>query len=504
KILVKVFIGLIASVIIISKPDVLFRQILHTGIKVTDSKDTPYGNITRGSYKGEESMFYNQRLLSYKNDVIQREEDIHYAMLQSEYPEKVILISGSLNSNIPELLKYHVKKIIYIERDPALAKSEISAKDSVPVELVIENADAFRYIRNTKEMADVIILLLPPPSTLLLNKYYTTEFFLEVKKRLNSNGIFLCSPGPGDDYFNKESLNLYSSIFNSLATVFRNVKPVVGNKLYFIAADKEIKLSFCNLAEMRGIKNIYVSSDFLSDDLIANKSDEITSRMDHGIKQNRFAFPVASFHFQSYNFSKNIDEKIPAIILMLVVFALPILIIKRRNMVMCLSASALAGFEIIMLLTLQLIIGNMFQLTGLIIAGLMAGLAIGAGVNITFLNSFSLRKKVLFLMLFYIGIGLIYNNLLEVRAVLTAVSIILFLVFLPALYTGHIFRELTLRTEGMMTTSATYSADLAGSAFGFILISGFTVPAFGIQISIFLLSGLVLTGFLFGAVKNKL
>ena len=49
----------------------------------------------------------------------------------------------------------------------------------------------------------------------------------------------MCSPGPGNDYFNKESINLYSSIFNSLSSVFRNVKPVVGNKLYFIASDKE-------------------------------------------------------------------------------------------------------------------------------------------------------------------------------------------------------------------------------------------------------------------------
>ena len=32
-----------------------------------------------------------------------------------------------------------------------------------------------------------------------------------------------------------------------------------------------------------------------------------------------------------------------------------------------------------------------------------------------------------------------------------------------------------------MASSAIYSADLAGSALGFILISGFAVPAFGIQ-----------------------
>ena len=50
----------------------------------------------------------------------------------------------------------------------------------------------------------------------------------------------MCSPGPGENYLNKEAVNLYSSIYNSLTEVFRFVKPVGGNKLYFIASDKEL------------------------------------------------------------------------------------------------------------------------------------------------------------------------------------------------------------------------------------------------------------------------
>lgn len=499
----KILITVLASCIIIFNPDIFFRQILLPGIKVTGSKDTPYGNITQGKYEGEQSVYYNQRLLAYNDDAIEREENIHYAMLQSESPEKVILASGSLHSHLPEILKYPVEKIIYVERDPALARSEVSTTDTFQGKLVIANNDAFIYIRSSGELVDVIILLIPPPSTLLLNRYYTTEFFNEVKKRLNAGGIFMCSPGPGDNYFNKESLNLYSSIYNSLAGVFKNVKPVVGNKLYFIASDKELSVSFCQLAEMRNIKNIYVSSDFLADDLITKKSDEVKLLIDSGVKQNRSAFPVACFHFQSYNFSKNLDEKIPAIILLIMVFAVPVLAIKRRNMLMYFSASALAGFEIIILLTLQLIIGNMYQLTGLVIAGLMTGLAVGAGVNIRFLNSFSVRNIGVILVGFYVGFGLIYNYMLALKSGLPAVGLIILSVFLPALITGHLFRELTMKPEGSVTSSAIYSADLAGSAFGFILMSGFAVPAFGIKVSIFLLSSLIFAGFLFGTIRNK-
>jgi len=499
----KIVVFMLASLTILSNPDIFFRQILLPGVKVTMTQDTPYGNITKGKYKGEESLYYNQRLLAYNDDATEREEDIHYAMLQSDSPEKVIMISGSLQSHLPEILKYPVNRIIYIERDPFLASLETSAINNLPGNTIFVNKDAYKYIRDSNEKVDVIILLIPPPSTLLLNRYYTSEFFTGARKKLKPGGIFMCSPGPGDNYFNKESLNLYSSIYNSLASSFKNVMPVVGNKLYFIASDKALSCSFCQLADERHIKNIYVSSDFLDDVLVTRKSEELVSLIDRGIKENRSDFPVACFQSQSYQFSKTLDEKIPAIILLLLVFAVPVVTIKRRNLLMYFSASALAGFEIILLLTLQIMIGNMYQLTGLIIAGLMAGLAIGSGINFNFLNTISLRSKVIYLLIFYLIFGLIHNYILELKSLLLSVITILVSGFLPALFTGRIFHELTMKTEGIEISPAIYSADLAGSAFGFMIISGFAVPLFGIQVSIYLLSALVFGGILFGTIINK-
>jgi spermidine synthase len=500
---IKIIISLLASVIIIFNPDIIFRQLLLPGMKVTASNDTSYGNITTGKYKNEKSIYYNQRLLAYNNDVTESEENIHYAMLGSDSPGKVILISGYLNSLLPEIFKYPVEKLIFIERDPVLALSGIPDRSTFPGEIVVANTDAFRYIRNSHEMADVVILLIPPPSTLLLNRYYTTEFFSEVKNKLNPGGIFMCSPGPGSNYFNRESINMYSSIYNSLSAVFKNVKPVVGNKLYFIASDKELSVSFCKLAESKKIRNVYVNSDFLDDDLISKKTDEVISLIDNKIRQNTFAFPIACFHFQSYNLSKNLNEKIPAIIIMLLVFVLPVVTIRRRNLLMYFSASALAGFEIILLLSLQVIVGNMYQLTGLIIAGLMTGLAVGSGMDIRFLNSVPVRLQGLILMSFYIVFGLGYNFIIIIKGGIPAIFLLIISGFLPALFTGHIFRKLTENTEAGQAAPSIYSSDLAGSALGFILLSGLVVPAFGIRVSIFLLSVLVFTGFLFGTIRSK-
>jgi spermidine synthase len=494
---------LFCLLIILLNPDIFFRQILMPSVKVTETHDTPYGNITKGKYRGEESFYYNHRLLSYNNDATEREEDIHYAMLQSESPGKVLLISGSLRSHLPEILKYPVKHITYVERDPFLVMYETSLVEKSSGKITIVNGDAFSFIRRSKDSYDVIILLIPPPTTLQLNRYYTSEFFYSLKEKLNPGGVFVCSPGPGDNYLNKESLKLFSSINNSLEASFKNVKPVVGNKLYFIASDQQISLNFCQLATKKNIGNIYVNSDFLDDERINIKSQEVTGLIDQKIKQNKLAFPVASFHSQAYLFSKNLDEKLPAIFLMFITFVLPVAAIKRKNLMMYFVASALAGFEIIILLTVQLTSGNLYQLTGLIIAALMAGLAVGAGINIGTPNTFSIRSKVIFLVLFYIVFGMLYDNLLDMKSSVPVIIVIMFSGFLPALITGDIFRELTGKMDGIETTPAIYSADLAGSAFGFIFITGFAVPVLGIKASVYLLAAIVFGGIIFGTTRNK-
>lgn len=503
KIIAFITTAVIVILIFSFNPDIYFRhQLLHT-IKITSSGDTPYGNISTGIYGGEENIYYNQRLLTWKNDETEREENIHYAMLQSSNPAKVLLISGDIRSNLPEVLKYPVKEVYFVERDPALLKMVNILPDYQSDILKVRNIDGFRFVKKTDEVFDVVILILPPPSTLLLNRYYTTDFFREVKKRLSKNGVFACSPGSGENYFNKESTVLYSSVYNSLSAVFTNVMPIVGHKLYLISSDGPLSAEICSLVEQRKISNVYVSPDFLSDDLLKMKSQELLLTIDKKVKMNTAEMPLATFHFQSYNLSKNLKERIPALILLLIVFLFPVAFVRAGNMIMYTSASALAAFEIIMLVALQSSVGNMYQLTGLIIAALMTGLATGASANIRSLIFKSPLTISLLLILFYFSSALVINKITEFESSVLNISIILVLSIIPSFFTGMIFSKLTEKSAHDSDTSSVYGADLAGSALGFIVVSGIVIPALGIQITLFLLSLWILTGLLFGTIRNK-
>jgi hypothetical protein len=163
----------------------------------------------------------------------------------------------------------------------------------------------------------------------------------------------------------------------------------------------------------------------------------------------------------------------------------------------------MAGFEIILLVTLQLTIGNMYQLTGLIIASLMAGLAIGAASDNRFINSITVIRKCLILIIFYAIAGLTYSYILQLENRIVVVIFLSLSALIPAIITGSIFRVLTMNNSDQNSCPATYSADLSGSAFGFILLSGFTVPVFGTVVSIYLLSIMIFAGILFGTIGNK-
>jgi spermidine synthase len=484
-------------------PDILFRQLILQKIKVKDTRDTPYGNITIGEYGGEKSIYYNQRLQSYQNDEIEREENIHYAILQHDDPVNVLLISGDIKSNLREVLKYNINKVIFIERDPALLSNELADNDTLSGKLTVINDDPFKYIKHTHDNFDVVLLFLPPPSTLLINRFYTTEFFGEVKKKMGNNGIFMCSPGSGDNYYSKESVVLYSSVYNSLKAIFKNVKPIVGNKLYFLSSDAELTTSICSLVEKKGIRNTYVNSDYLSDDMIKKRSNDVMNLIDPGIRQNTFGFPVACFHYQSYNLSKNLNEKIPSIIVLVLIFIVPVFSIRRRNLIMFSAAAALAGFEIIALLVLQTAVGNMYLLTGLVIASLMTGLAIGSYFNFRRSDLTVIRFIGLILIVFYICTGLIFNNIQFAGNYLSSIILILAFIFVPSILTGQLFNVITSRNERFSDPSSVYSADLTGSALGFIFISGFVVPAAGISMTIILLSALIFAALLFGTIDYK-
>jgi hypothetical protein len=247
----------------------------------------------------------------------------------------------------------------------------------------------------------------------------------------------------------------------------------------------------------KGISNTYVSPDYLSDDLTTAKSDEISSVIDHSIPVNTYFNPIACFYYQDLNLSKDVRAKSVSMILLAIVFILTLTTIRRINGIMYFGSFALAGYEIILILILQITVGNMYQVTGLILAGMMTGLATGAGFDIPLAGRTRIGLKALILILLYLFAAFFLKGLVSAGNSFQVVFIIVLSGFFPSLMTGSIFRQLTSDQTNTSLSSVVYSADLSGAAAGFLLFSGIIIPVLGIGLSLFLIPVLIFTGFIF-------
>lgn len=489
--------GLVA---VFTQPDLPLRSMLLRGVKVEKSIDTPYGNITSGTYGGEQTIFYDHRPLFFSGDVITTEENIHYALLQRKKYEKVMLISGGLTRHLEELKKYDIKELVYLEPDPGIIAAG-GARDTVcgSMKVTVVSSDPISFMRNDEETWDAVLQLIPPPSTLSVNRFYTFEYFRMVRQRLSAGGVFLCTPMPYYNYSPGSYRDGFSPLYNALAAVFTYIAIIPGSSLYAIASDLPLTPAVAQLADSRAIETSYVNSDYLDDNEMRTKREQVLSQVDPDAGMNTALRPVSSLFANILSLEKmGMRGGVIALLAMLMIISL---VFARRGTVMMFATSAgLAGFGMIMIFILQMTVGNIYVLSAVILTLLLTGLAAGAAWGQAFALK-TLTVCALLLAALYVLTGLLAPSL--VTATPGTVLTVMFIA-LPAagLITGAIYRILT--TSGSRPcTGAIYASDLAGSALGYLTVSTLLVPLAGTANACFVLAGLILVSAIVASVTIK-
>ena len=481
-------IPLVTAVILID-PDISARGMLLRGVRAQKSTDTPFGNITVGEYSDEHTIFYDHRPLFFSGDIVSSEEDIHYALLQRKSIKKVMLISGGLRKHLPQLMKYDITDLVYLEYDPGIIAAErIHDTLAGSMKVSVLSTDPIAFLRHDSNTYDALIQLIPPPSTLSLNRFYTIEYFRMVKEHLADDGIFMCTPMPYYNYAPASYSKGFSSIYNALTALFSQVELIPGSSLYAIASRVPVTSAVAGLAEDRAIDNTYVNSDYINNDDIRMREEQILGRIDVDAGINSALRPVSSL-FANVLSLEGMGTRGGIIAIMIVLLLIPFLFTGRGGIMMFASSAGLAGFGMIMIFILQITVGNFYLLSAVILALLMAGLAAGAAwgqhVVLTRLSVCTMLLTALFLIT-----GLIAPKL--VTAV-PAVVLPVIMVFLPVagFVTGSVYRILT--SSGMRgTTGSVYASDLAGSALGYLTVATVLVPLAGTANACFILAAMIL------------
>ena len=514
------------------------------GYELVDSTNSIYGNIAL-TKKEEQHSFFNNGLHLYTiPDKKRAEESVHFALLTHPTPRKVLLLGGGLGGLLDEILKYKDMSVDYVELDNTIldmANKYLSQEETASLHdqrVNIINSDGRFFVKNTKKKYDVIILNIGNPYTAKLNRFYTVQFFEEAKNALKEEGILSFSLDSSESYMSREERKFLSSVYLSLAKVFADVKIIPGDTAYFLACpDKNILTYdpkiFERRVKERGLNVLYVRDYYL----VTRLSKDNISYAENAIKMEKntrinYDFKPISYYYDMVlwasrmgnSFIKNVFEKVGyrliRIYMMISCFLLILYgILNRRSnnlynnvVIISLFTTGFAemAFQIVILLSFQIIYGYMFYKLGFILTSFMIGLTLGSFIMAGHMGKIkNVRKAYIMIQ----GTVFIYPLILPLifrwlsASTSGGISYIGSNAIFPLLpiiagFIGGLQFPLANKirlTKREMTGSVaglSYGVDLLGACLGALLAGAFLVPVIGIPETCFWVAIINLTVFL--------
>lgn len=402
------------------------------------STDSKYQNIAVARLYSQHNLYLNTMLAA----VFPNDEDnmLLAAHLVSQHPapKRILVIGDAVSGPARYLLQYDIEKLVSVEIDPKVVNTILTflrPEEKAALEKYRENGrfeiktmDGRKYVKDLvyrrgpgggKEVEegffDIVYVNVPEPSTLLLNRFYTKEFFGDLSKILDKNGVVALEVTASENYMQGEVGDYTASVYNTVKSVFPHVVVMPGVRNFIFASRGPGSISDDPaVLERRYVKTgmspgnlgmIFYSfyppekTAFTKDALTANRRSRI----------NTDETPVAGFYFNKIIgwYGKSRVSRVLAffervklwnvVSIVFILFALRLVyvfIAGRRSaaararllklhVLVVVFSTGMAGLvlELVILYTFQNRFGDVYYIIGFIIAVFMFGLPLGAYVS---------------------------------------------------------------------------------------------------------------------------
>jgi spermidine synthase len=120
------------------------------------------------------------------------------ALKQNNENLKVLILGSGDGLLLKEILKYpKVESIVLVDIDKAVVEAaknlnfmrELNNKSFFDERVEVINADAFKFVENSAKKFDIVFVGFPVPDDFNLLRLYSREFYFNLKKTLNDDGI---------------------------------------------------------------------------------------------------------------------------------------------------------------------------------------------------------------------------------------------------------------------------------------------------------------------------
>jgi len=261
-----------------------------TRTRLISSENSVYQNLAVTESEGQFALYANGRVMFVFPDPIGYEHSVHFIMAQNPLAKRVLLVGGNPIGDIPELLKYPLDRLVYVELDPAVGRLVSRVK---PVEfravhedkrVAFISQDAPRYIQGCREQFDAILINAPEPATAAANRFYTLEFYSNIRRILANSG-FMYTAMSSSERLQSETADMGASVYRTIGRVFPVVLVTAEMQNRYFAGRPESGLTFdrqvlCDRSSRAAIKTAYFNSKYFLglDELAPEKTQYVQDR----------------------------------------------------------------------------------------------------------------------------------------------------------------------------------------------------------------------------------
>ena len=506
------------------------------GMELRERATSRHGELAVVDWHGATSLFNNGALQASLPNSVDSQADAALLMNQPlPSPGEILLIGGGLGGLAPELARYPGASVTCIEVDKEAGRLALAAlPDSLRAawrnpRLTLLFTDGRHFLQRSDRRYALIIIDAGRPSGALANRYYTEEFFALVKSRLLPGGVLaLLNVPSGENYLGPELLRLNSSLYAGLQRFFQDIIVIPGGEALFLAGERgAITADPDELAHRFEEKKLalnYFYPSMFAFMLPAERITDSHARLAGAPPRRNLDFQPVVYFIDLLLWQKMTRgggsllfavEKLGYTGLLLVwcgILAFLLLAtllpaaaargrgreaaVRRALLFAAFSAGmAATAFDVLFIMAMQNIFGNLYTAIGIALASFMAGMAGGGWLALRNERRGFLLPFLLLLLTALSALVLTpFFGLLSTRpwpplfyAALLAVSALVGALF-PLLSGLHA------RCGGRGRWGSVNGADLAGGAAGALLIGGLWVPLFGFARTLGLVAAANLAG----------
>lgn len=444
------------------------RARLWQGMDVIAARDSLYGNLVVTRAADTRTLYQNGLAAFTVPDPAADEESVHLALLQHPAPERVLLAGGGSGACDEVLRHPGVRRLDYVELDPAILQL-------FPVRGRVHETDARGFLQHTGDRFDVIILDLPDPQTAQINRFYTLEFFREAAVRLRPGGVLALRLTGSENYLGPGPAAVLRCVHKTLRQVFPEVVALPGGTVQFFASQRPLLRDAAALIARlreRGLQTTYVREYYLPFRMSADRMAELERQIrPNAATPVNLDFAPAAYRLATaaWNARFRARRVIPCLLAAAAAVLLGALAVRGVCARVAAMGFTLMGLEILLLLGFQARHGYVYHELALLVAGFMAGIAVGSWWGLRSAAPFRLGT----LQLAAAAAPLLLCALLRIAAPV----LFPFLAVAGGALGGCQFAAATRRYQGSPGTL--YAVDLAGAFAGALLLSAWMIPSFG-------------------------